>query len=34
MQSEVAKRAAALELYELNQPPYKIEVAKWISSAP
>ncbi|NDE61091.1 MAG: hypothetical protein EB038_02550 [Cyclobacteriaceae bacterium] len=28
MQSEVAKRAAALELYELNQPPYKIEVAK------
>lgn len=28
MQSEVAKSAAVLELYELNQPPYKIEVAK------
>lgn len=28
MQSEVAKRVAALELYELNQPPIKIELPK------
>jgi len=28
MQSEVAKRAAQLEIYELNQPPIKIEVSK------
>jgi cell division protein FtsL len=28
MQSEVAKRAAKLEIYELNQPPIKIEVSK------
>ncbi|MFN3760604.1 MAG: FtsL-like putative cell division protein [Algoriphagus aquaeductus] len=28
MQSEVAKRAAKLEIYELNQPPIKIEVNK------
>ncbi|WP_026953162.1 FtsL-like putative cell division protein [Algoriphagus mannitolivorans] len=28
MQSEVAKRAAKLEIYELNQPPIKIEVEK------
>ena len=28
MQSEVAKRAAALNIYELNQPPVKIEVSK------
>lgn len=28
MQSEVAKRAAQLEIYELNQPPIKIEVEK------
>ena len=28
MQSEVAKRAAALNIYELNQPPIKIEVSK------
>lgn len=26
MQSEVAKRVEVLELYELNEPPYKIEV--------
>lgn len=28
MQSEVAKRAALLDIYELNQPPVKIEVSK------
>lgn len=28
MQSEVAKRVAALELYELNQPPIKITRSK------
>lgn len=28
MQSEVAKRAAQLDIYELNQPPIKIEVSK------
>jgi cell division protein FtsL len=28
MQSQVAKRAASLEIYELNQPPIKIEVKK------
>ena len=28
MQSEVAKRVAKYELYELNQPPVKIEVKK------
>jgi hypothetical protein len=28
MQSEVAKRVAELDLYELNQPPIKIEVEK------
>ena len=28
MQSEVAKRVAALEIYELNQPPVKIDLAK------
>lgn len=28
MQSQVAKRAASLEIYELNQPPIKIEVEK------
>ncbi len=28
MQSEVAKRVAKLEIYELNQPPIKIEVKK------
>jgi hypothetical protein len=28
MQSEVAKRVAQLEIYELNQPPIKIEVEK------
>lgn len=28
MQSEVAKRAAVLDIYELNQPPVKIEVSK------
>lgn len=28
MQSEVAKRVAKLEIYELNQPPIKIEVEK------
>jgi cell division protein FtsL len=28
MQSEVAKRAAQLEIYELNQPPIKIELSK------
>jgi cell division protein FtsL len=28
MQSEVAKRVARMELYELNQPPVKIEVKK------
>jgi hypothetical protein len=28
MQSEVAKRVARLEIYELNQPPIKIEVKK------
>ncbi|MCE7056966.1 hypothetical protein LZF95_19960 [Algoriphagus sp. AGSA1] len=28
MQSEVAKKVAALEIYELNQPPIKIEIEK------
>jgi hypothetical protein len=28
MQSEVSKRVAALEIYELNQPPVKIELTK------
>lgn len=28
MQSEVAKRVAKLDIYELNQPPIKIEVEK------
>ena len=28
MQSEVAKRAALLDIYELNQPPVKIEINK------
>lgn len=28
MQSEVAKRAVKLDIYELNQPPIKIEVEK------
>jgi hypothetical protein len=28
MQSEVAKRVAALEIYELNQPPVKIVLTK------
>ena len=28
MQSEVSKRVAAIELYELNQPPVKIELPK------
>ncbi len=28
MQSEVSKRVAALEIYELNQPPVKIELPK------
>jgi hypothetical protein len=28
MQSEVAKRVAALEIYELNQPPVKIDLTK------
>jgi hypothetical protein len=35
MQSEVSKRVAAIELYELNQPPVKIELPKkWTSNAP
>ncbi|WPR74413.1 FtsL-like putative cell division protein [Algoriphagus sp. NG3] len=28
MQSEVAKKVAALEIFELNQPPIKIEIEK------
>ena len=28
MQSEVSKRVAAIELYELNQPPVKLELPK------
>jgi hypothetical protein len=28
MQSEVSKRVAAFELYELNQPPVKLEISK------
>lgn len=28
MQSEVAKRVAVLEIYELNQPPVKIDLTK------
>lgn len=28
MQSEVAKRVEPMELYELNEPPFKIEVKK------
>jgi hypothetical protein len=35
MQSEVSKRVAAFELYELNQPPVKLELPKkWTSNAP
>jgi hypothetical protein len=28
MQSEVSKRVAAFEIYELNQPPVKLELPK------